>query len=297
MPANRYLSAPSCPICGDSAHKRLTSAIVASRPIYRCNRCGGFFLHPPIDVQYDNSGWTSMREAQWARDVHTAQIHAARIAEWFARCSGKQLRSVLEIGCGTGFMGAGFAKLGIPYLGTDLDAQSIQFARERHINVVLTPAETLCSALPKLDFDLVLSSNTFEHVESQPQSFASLRQLSFIRAVIIVPNALGILPRAKGNPHFRTMLRTLTGSTRDAAYTIDGHWHNVGITIRTLDYLCRQSSLAVSKLRTMSVNDPVWGFVQRNDSLVYRLFDSAVGLLGMHSEIKLELSAHQPPNR
>jgi hypothetical protein len=92
-------------------------------------------------------------------------------------------------------------------MGTDLDSRSIAFACKRRVDAILTHAETLCSALPQLEFDLVLSSKTFEHVTSLPQSFQSLQQLTFRRTVIIVPNALGLVTRAKENATHWTMLR------------------------------------------------------------------------------------------
>ena len=74
---------------------------------------------------------------------------------------------------------------------------------------------------------------------------------------------------------------------REVAYSIDGSWHNIAYTKQTLEYVRARADIEVIALELLSVNDPIFGFAQRNSTLRYRLASSVAALLKMESGILL----------
>lgn len=290
-------SKQQCPICAAHGVWRRTGTTLGVGEIFACPTCGGLFLHPPKPVQCENSGWTDLRERRWAEDVQIATAHAPRIARWFEDTTGRRLRTVLEIGCGSGFMGVGFKRIGLNYLGTDIDSASLSIASHNGVTVLNCAAEDLAAELAGNSFDLIVSSNTFEHVANLPAAFDSLGRLAFVRAVVIVPNALGLLPRLKAWPSWRVLANRWCRTSRDIAYSIDGYWHNVGLTKKTLGHLALRSGLKVVSNSTISVNDRIFGFVQRNRSTAYRALSTASSLIDANSQVKIVLAGRDSKSR
>ena len=279
-----------CPICTAQRVWRRTGTKLGVGEIFACPTCGGLFLHPPKSVKHENSGWTNLRERRWAEDVQIAIAHAPRIARWFEDTTGRRLKTVLEIGCGSGFMGVGFKRIGLNYLGTDIDTASLSIASQNGVAVINCAAEDLAAELTGTPFDLIVSSNTFEHVANLPAAFDSVGRLAFLRAVVIVPNALGLLPRLRAWSSWRVLANRWCRTSRDIAYSIDGYWHKIGLTKKALQYLSLQAGLEVVSVRSIGVNDRTFGFVQRNPSGTYRVLSSISSVLDMNSQLQLVLS-------
>jgi len=241
-----------------------------------------------VRVEYSGSGWTEARVAKWGEDVEVARNLAPEICSRVRSILGRPVTSVLEIGCGSGFMGVGFESADRTYTGVDVDRESIEFARAKGINAHCISAEQLAdSELRDRQYDLVLSSNVFEHVGNPMSAFVSARRVCQGALVLIVPNALGLYQRLRAAPWVRRLAQAVLGNTRDIAYSIDGHWHNIAYTSRTLDYLCRHSGFVPIRCGTMSINDPLFGFVQRNSTWQYRAASAIAGLVRMDSELLL----------
>lgn len=278
----------SCPICCERSQFVSKNIQIAGGNIYVCSVCSGYFLYPPVMVNYCDSSWTSMRVEQWQRDAERGKRHVQQIVDWFFEKTGRLPRTVLEIGCGSGFMGAGFDALNIAYFGVDVDQASVEFAKSKGINVTQIGAEELPSSLlGKSRFDLILSSNALEHVKNPIKAFESVRLLLNGLAVLIVPNPEGALPRAKANPLVLSLIQRIVGNKRVIAYSIDGYWHNIAYSRRTLHHLCQRAGLKVRKLRTIGINDDVFGFVQPNSSLLYRMASNMLSALDLDSQLIL----------
>ena len=77
---------------------------------------------------------------------------------------------VLDLGCGTGFNLARLQNLGLPfgsYTGVDLSADMLARARRKFAqlpNVEFRQLDLLADPLPAGPFDLVVSTNAFEHL-------------------------------------------------------------------------------------------------------------------------------------
>ncbi len=278
-----------CPICESDIIPRPTPIELAGGTILGCPTCGGYFLSPPVHVDYTDSSWTEKRQGQFAADVERGRRFAPRIAEWFRQETGRALGSILEIGCGSGYLGPAFEGLGVRYTGTEVDESLLAFARRNGVNAHPIPAETMAEAdVLRGGFDLVLSSNVFEHVVSPPAAFGALAALSFERAVVIVPNAEGFLPRVKAWRPLRLALNRVARRS-DNAHTIDGHWHNIAYSRQSLGLLAGKAGLVVEELRTIGINDPTFGFVQPNPSLAYRAASACLTYLDVESQLILRL--------
>jgi len=277
-----------CPICGSDSGFSNTGVAIAEGVINVCSTCSGYFLFPPTMIEYTDSGWTKSRELQFEEDIRIAQEFAPRIVQDVQSYLGFPPHNVLEVGCGSGFMGQGFNAIGCEYTGVDIDSKSIEFARSKGINAHCLSAEDIGSLAQKNQkFDLILSSNVLEHVAIPTKALQELKAICGGVIVIIVPNPEGLLPRLKANKSIRRIFQRALHSDREIAYSIDGYWHNLAYPQRTLRYPCEQVGLKPLRISSMNINDRVYGFVQRNPSLLYKFASGISGMLGMDSEVIL----------
>lgn len=93
-------------------------------------------------------------------------------------------KRVLEIGCGHGAMSVRLAQLGAHVVGVDLDQGRINFARRNlHANFpelkeqILFAAEDISALTVDEPFDIVVSKDTFEHVEDVPALLRHIHSL------------------------------------------------------------------------------------------------------------------------
>lgn len=286
---HRELQFPSrCPICTSErgfASRRVT---IAGSLIYRCINCRGYLLYPEVKVEYNDSHWSKNRELTWDRDVRIALEFAPLIVETLRTHVSGPIKNVLEIGCGTAFMGKGFESVGCEYAGIDVDFRSVEFARQKGLNVYRGFAEDILeSRIADISYDLVISSNVLEHVNNPLRVMEIVRHLSKGIVVIIVPNPEGLFARMKASTLVRNVINRVLNSQRDVAYSIDGCWHNVAYSRDTLRYLCDAVGLIPLQISQMGINDPVFGFVQRNGAVLYRLASSCAHVVGLDSELLL----------
>jgi len=270
-----------------------TAVRIADGFIYKCYECCGYFLFPPQIVEYTDSVYTKNRKIEWESKVEIAKEMAPKIVKYATTYLGRPVQSILEIGCGSAFMGAGFTLAGYDYVGIDIDAESIDVAKKHGINVYCvgmenfpSPGRSFSSTLNK-KYDLIISSHVFEHLSDPSKSFSNLGAICGGIVIIIVPNAHGLIARLKAHKVFRSIVKLIHGIDREIAYTIDGNWHNVAYTKQTLAYLCARAGIEVEKIELTSINDPVFGFVQPNKKLLYRLASSCEALLQMDATILL----------
>ena len=107
-----------------------------------------------------------------ANDLFQAHLS---IYWFFARFT--QGRRVLDIGCGTGYGSAHLLQQGASeVIGIDQDPRSIKYARSRYpgLQFLLADAQDVPSKLG--EFDVIVSSNVFEHLDDPAHALASVRQ-------------------------------------------------------------------------------------------------------------------------
>ncbi|MDG3547086.1 class I SAM-dependent methyltransferase [Methanobacterium formicicum] len=284
-----YSSNPRiCPICHSENKIKNTRTQLSQGYIYLCEACHGYFLFPKRKITYSNSGWSESRKLKWDNDIRIANEFAPLIKEYIESSWDQPLKTVLEVGCSTAYMGIGFSNVGCGYTGIDVDVESIEFAKKNGIDVYCTSFEEIEKIdLPYHKYDLIISSNVFEHLDDPSQGFHNLKLLMGGFVVIIVPNAKGLFHRLSSIKIFNKLMRLISGDKRDMVYSIDGYWHNIAYTQDTLEYLCSNVGLEIIEISPISINDPVFGFVQPNKSLFYRIISQIASLLSMDSEIIL----------
>lgn len=278
-----------CPIC-QSEHSFLNTGVnIADGFINKCRTCYGYFLFPPKPVNYTASGWTEFREARWQEDIRIAQTLAPRIIGCIGKFLHRPIKNVLEIGCGSGFMGVGFRSAGCNYVGIDVDSAAIEFARAKDINAHCTDLQdAIRHPAIHQSFDLIISSNVFEHFTDPLKEFQNLRTIMHNAIiVIIVPNATGLFAVLKSNKLLASMSRYVLNSDRNIVYSIDGYWHNISYSRKTLLQLANMANIEVINVGAISNNDSVFGFVQPNTKLLYRLASSFAAMLDMDSQLLL----------
>lgn len=277
-----------CPTCRSRGRVSRTRVAIKGSEIHVCGECSCYFLFPPVTAGDTWSEWASHREANWERDVEIAGKHAPAIREYLEGVLQRPVRTVLEIGCGSGFMGVGFGAIGCEYTGIDLDPGSVEFAQRRGIDARCLAAEDIGrAALPHDRYDLILSSHVFEHVQDPLGVLENLRAVCAGVLVVIVPNPRGLFPRLKALKAVRWLLQCVTGDRRETAYSIDGHWHNIAYTQDCFRYLCRKTGWTPLKNAPMDINDRVFGFALPNPSALSRIAFGVAHLLGMDSDILL----------
>lgn len=243
-----------------------------------------------MKVEYDDSNWTAKRYENWDKDLIVGREVTPRLVADITKRLGKKPANVLEIGCGSGYMGVIFKELGIDYQGIDVDSHLIAFGKERGLNLHQIAAEDLAnSPLSDQKFDLIISSNTFEHLQRPTKGFESIKALCSGICVIITPNAEGLSHILKAKGPVRQVMAKLRGISTEAipANSLDGTWHNIAYTKETYRYLCKQTGLTIDELRSVGTNDLAYGFVQRNNSLSYKLLSAPPALINMRSQLLL----------
>ena len=270
-----------CPICSAPTKLENTKISVADGNIYFCNACRGYFLFPPKFVEYNGSGWSELRNRTWEWDVNLANHCAPAIKREIENYLNRKIMTVLEIGCGSAFMGRGFLNIGCKYTGIEVDTESINFAKVQGIDVYEIPVEKIGQIpLPYEKYDLIISSNVFEHLDDPMNALLNLKSVCGGGIVIIVPNANGLFHKVSFYKSiFRLFSKVMLKDNRENVYAIDGYWHNISFSLHTLVYLCNNAGLKIIKISPIGTNDHIFGFVQPHNSLWYRFISRIINLL------------------
>lgn len=122
-------------------------------------------------------------------------LHLKRYAFVAERAAG---RNVLDAACGVGYGAAYLGETAASVLGVDVDAATIEYARERYGSdrVSFETMDVTALALPDESFDVVCSFETIEHVADGP---AAIREA----ARVLRPDGVYVVstPRAETTTH------------------------------------------------------------------------------------------------
>ncbi len=97
--------------------------------------------------------------------------------------------TVLDVACGEGYGAAMMAETAAKVVGVDLSADTIQHARDRygeHANLEFVAASCDCLPFQDASFDLAISFETIEHVETQQEFIAELARVLRPDGVLIL---------------------------------------------------------------------------------------------------------------
>jgi predicted TPR repeat methyltransferase len=98
--------------------------------------------------------------------------------------SGRECR-VLDLGCGTGLMGAALAPLRMQLTGVDLSAKMLDKARARNIYMRLEQSDLLAmmAAEPDCSYDAIVAADVFVYIGKLEELFAEAFRLLMPRGI------------------------------------------------------------------------------------------------------------------
>lgn len=151
----------SCPVCGTGGGRR--ERTLNGIALVRCGRCGLVYAALP-DAAIEAENRAVFDSA--ATDVYEARQTALDVA-WFERIAARLTRgarggSVLDVGCGNGWLLAAFQSHGWSAEGVDFSSWAEPFARRHGYTLHQTTLER--AGLPENRFDVVTSTSTLEHI-------------------------------------------------------------------------------------------------------------------------------------
>jgi SAM-dependent methyltransferase len=197
--------------------------------LFRCVACGFQFVFPRPTLEELKSVYDPPPEGTFS--AHSAeQTRKLGIRFRGLLSPHSDGRSVLEVGCNTGFILHGLKQLGYSVTGTDLSETALAFARQQ-----FGLTDLYCSEFPPDDrvgsYDIVIASHIIEHV-IDPEEFVR-HCARFLRKggllLIFTPNlsSIGIQAFGRHYPVFCPPIhinyfsdRTLRGSLAGAFETI-----------------------------------------------------------------------------
>ena len=98
-----------------------------------------------------------------------------------------KIKSILEVGCGTGILGSNFMQENIPYTGVDSSVEMLNVLRskfpQQHIKTLNLDVEK--EDLSSLDYNFVISQMAFHHLHNPVAVLKKLKQKSPAKIAII----------------------------------------------------------------------------------------------------------------
>lgn len=107
--------------------------------------------------------------------------------------NGANVNSVLDVGCGEGFV---INCLNLPAItGVDISKNALKVAKDKNQNCNLCTGSVYDLSFKKNSFDLVIATEVLEHLKNPDSALQEIRRVSKNYCIFSVPN----------EPYFRTM--------------------------------------------------------------------------------------------
>jgi SAM-dependent methyltransferase len=164
----------NCPACSDSSTDPITTKL--SSQLYHCNKCDFYFCNPLPQLDSESAGansvlteetFTTNTIASWESRKDLFAGVAQQRHQYFSRCLNRQKYRLLEIGCGIAGTAEEYTRLGVEYVGIDIDKRMVSAAQTRGVNV---SQEDLFNLDMSSKFDVISFSQVLEHIR-EPQLF------------------------------------------------------------------------------------------------------------------------------
>ena len=157
-----------CPVCNDST---TPSADLSDYCLFRCNHCGCWSSDALV-----RGAQPSFETSDYFGNAELDREKWQALIRWIER-EGKELRSVLDVGCGTGAFLAyvGSERPDCHREGIEIDPARAQQSRERNPGVRIHEGDaTAALAAASGPFDLITLWDVFEHVPAPAELLARL---------------------------------------------------------------------------------------------------------------------------
>lgn len=248
-----------CNLCGaDDPETMFEAGEAQSSRIVRCRRCTLMYANPrsrPVDQEiiqtydaeltrdpeaYDRGRYD--KERIQVRDYDDTREYLASLYP----CRG----TLVEIGCGTGFLLRKFHDDGWDVLGVEPDEGLCDFVENRQqLRAIPTTLED--AEIPDGSVDVVVMLHVIEHLADP---FSTMREVSRI----LKPGGHLVIE----TPRYDSLAFALFGR-RERSISCDGHVYF--FTTKTLQRLCEKAGFRVCQLRlvgrSLSLRRVVWNFI------------------------------------
>jgi len=125
-----------------------------------------------VPVRQGYAGWSSLYDAQMDGNLDLVLLERVRDVDWGA------VRSAVDLGCGTGRIGAWLAQRGVtPVDGVDLTPEMLDRARRRGVYRTLREEDVCATSLAGETADLVVSCLVIGHVPELAPAYGEIDRL------------------------------------------------------------------------------------------------------------------------
>ncbi len=263
----------NCPACDEIESKTVRRLPLVQ--VVECPRCG---LHFCVDtdersnqkvVDTDPEFFHGLR-GTYAEQSEIAHRIVPRRMEAYERLLGRPVRSILEIGCATGAYAKAYAQHGVRYMGLELEPDLARAAKES------TALDIRQGNFLEMDFqeefDVVFASQVFEHIVTPAAFLKKAGSIASNGLVHIdVPNHKSLAARARK-----------IFSSKDYGF-IQPPYHLIAYDDQSLAFLVRSAGFKTMILEAKRNDDPVWGQLIVNPSIISKLIFVASGGMGIGS--------------
>ncbi len=170
----RKFAESNCPVCDSqfTVYLRDVRANVLNRdiPLYYCMDCGS--LNNSVGYMEDDD--KQRRDANWHLDVRERNEGWARNFLAAVKHKFPDIKSILEIGCGTGtLLNIAQKEYGMKVLGYDTNKHAIELGKQTYPDIPMV-CDMWDQDTNSKKYDLIISISTFEHLAKPRQLFGEI---------------------------------------------------------------------------------------------------------------------------
>lgn len=203
-------------------------------------------------------------QVEIARSILPGRIRA------YEALLGRNLTSVLEIGCGAGAYAVAYSELNIRYKAIEIEPEIARIAKET------TGADIQCedfsAFMPNTPFDVVFASQVVEHARDPKPFLRSVQRAA--------PNGLLHIDV----PNHSSLVATARKFVSRIDYGfIQPPYHMLAYSEPSLTYLLSDNGFHDVQVKSYRNDHPVWGQLVTSRSIASRAVYTVAGLLGRGS--------------
>src|SRR5947209_13187602 len=186
MPNSQTAPGSECLLCGNLAGNQILFEL--TRPIIRCAACGLVYASPIVgeggDHDYTESYYRQGVYADYLSDREAIRRNAGRALKDLERLAPGG-RSLLDVGCATGFFLEAARDKGWKVRGLEISEYASEYAREElRLDVESASITTLTRDYPK--FDVITLWDTIEHLDRPDVALANARLMMRDKGVLVL---------------------------------------------------------------------------------------------------------------